>query len=162
LLVGADEMEPYKKICKVLGKEEGIPEFPVEMAYFPAIRKRTKLASKIDKDSHVNLKKESTAEWFRKHAAEMDIELDDDIIRETSTPKDDASAQRIHDLKQELKRLLDQPILPMGNSSVYLTSGLVQQLPEKFRESEKLGKKVVPNDTKKTAIEASKQKRKRN
>jgi len=94
LLVAADEVEPYKKICKILGKENGIAEFPIENSFLPAIRKRAKLAAKIDREEHLIKKENSNTGWFLKNAEAMDIELDDDIVDKKGSPQEIASLQK--------------------------------------------------------------------
>ena len=94
MLVAADEVEPYKKICKILGKENGIAEFPIENSFLPAIRKRAKLAAKIDREEHLIKKENSNTGWFLKNAEAMDIELDDDIVDKKGSPQEIASLQK--------------------------------------------------------------------
>lgn len=60
---------------------EGFNDFPVDLSYFPAIKKRVNLAKKIDKHMHTKRKEKSDTDWFRKQAEAMDIELDEVLNR---------------------------------------------------------------------------------
>lgn len=61
-------------------------------------------------------------------------------------------------MKAELNHLLKQPIIPFGNSSRYLTSGVIRNLPQKLLSAET--KLIAENDTK-SAITALHMKKKR-
>jgi hypothetical protein len=47
------------------------------MAYLPAIKKRVSLARRIEKHIHEKRKSKSDADWFRRAAKDMDIDVDE-------------------------------------------------------------------------------------
>jgi ATP-dependent RNA helicase DDX24/MAK5 len=57
--------------------DEGFNDFPVDMAYLPAIKKRVSLARRIEKHIHEKRKSKSDADWFRRAAKDMDIDVDE-------------------------------------------------------------------------------------
>lgn len=70
------------------------------------------LARKINDLEHRSSKVKNDSNWYRKHAKMLDIELDDEILKETHVNEDEVSRdkQKLVQLKQELKRQLGKPI----------------------------------------------------
>lgn len=57
--------------------EEGFNDFAVDMSYMPAIKKRVNLARRIEKHLHEKRKNKSDADWFKRAAKDMDIDVDE-------------------------------------------------------------------------------------
>ena len=47
-IVSPSERPKLNALCKALGKEAGLSDFPVNQAYMPAVLERVKLAIKVD------------------------------------------------------------------------------------------------------------------
>ena len=56
-----------------MSRLEGLPEFPVDMAYMPAVKKRVKLAGKVDKLSHSQSKEKADEVWRRRQVTHIHI-----------------------------------------------------------------------------------------
>ncbi|KAJ3184257.1 ATP-dependent RNA helicase [Geranomyces variabilis] len=138
MMISPQEMPVYKKICNVLGKTEGVPEFPVDRSMLSGIKLRMNLAKKIDEIEHKKQKKTHERNWFKKAAEEMDVELDTDFIdsrltggeqdteRSMKVAKD--QQMRVQKLKAELNELLAKDMVPKGISGNYLTSNVDEGL----------------------------------
>ncbi|KAJ3161822.1 ATP-dependent RNA helicase [Geranomyces michiganensis] len=134
MMISPQEVGMYKKICSVLGKTEGVPEFPVDRSLLSGIKTRMSLAKKIDEIEHRKQKKAHEKNWFMKAAEEMDVELDTDFIdsrltggeQDTERSKTIAKDQqmKVQALKAELNQLLAQDMVPKGISGNYLTSNV--------------------------------------
>ncbi|KAK5670748.1 ATP-dependent RNA helicase [Batrachochytrium dendrobatidis] len=157
-LVCPEELVTYKKICHALSKENGLPDFPVDMSTFSKIKQRLEIAKQIDAFQHKEKKVRNEQEWFRKAAEEADIlisddedqaqgnkrhrsngvdDLDNDTHVERGAVLNAKERQKLKNLKSQLKELLEQPIMPRGISSLYLTSNSMQDLPLRLMSSGK-------------------------
>ncbi|TPX64119.1 hypothetical protein SpCBS45565_g06086 [Spizellomyces sp. 'palustris'] len=139
MLCSPQEVPVYKRICHILRKEDGIPEFPLDRSLLTGIKKRMALAKKIDELEHRKQKTQHEENWFRKAAEEADIELDEDFLdTKSATEKGKASTDaeearrksKLQSLKAELSSLLAQPLVPKGISGLYLTSNVDSTLPD--------------------------------
>ena len=97
-------------------------DYPVDMDYFDQCKKRVVLAVKIDRLEHQTNKEKSNSNWYEKHAKLLDIELDDDILKENFQDENVTSKNKrnLHKLKQELDQELKKAIFPKGMSKKYL------------------------------------------
>ncbi|ORX90635.1 P-loop containing nucleoside triphosphate hydrolase protein [Basidiobolus meristosporus CBS 931.73] len=138
-LVCPEELSLYKKICHVLGKQNGLSEFPVDRTLITSMRQRVALAIKIDEEEHRMNKANHESNWLKKSAEALDIDLDEesqDSEGEMVSKKQDAKAKaRIASWRAELKHLLQQPILPHGSSGKYLTSGIIRDLADRLNDT---------------------------
>jgi ATP-dependent RNA helicase DDX24/MAK5 len=126
ILVDPSERVQFKNIVNILnkGKEnDSLLDFPVDHRYIPSVRKRVKLAINLDKEIHQKQKKTYEKNWYIKKAQDLDIELDDDLIKENEDEdfENKRHNQRVESLKNNLKQMLDTPILPEGASRSYIT-----------------------------------------
>jgi ATP-dependent RNA helicase DDX24/MAK5 len=127
MLCSPEQLSIYKKICFHLGKEKGVPSFPIDRSFMTAINFRISLARKIDEMEHQVRKTENEKNWFSIAAQEADIELDDHIIQKQENPKEGIQ-KRISIMKAQLKGLLTTKIIPKGISTKYLTSNSDRQI----------------------------------
>lgn len=90
------------------------------------------LARKINDLEHRSSKARNDSNWYRKQAKALDIELDDEIIKETHVDMDEANRekQKLGQLKNELKRQLDKPIYPRSISLKYLNTSMIDRVQE--------------------------------
>ncbi|KND04171.1 uncharacterized protein SPPG_01605 [Spizellomyces punctatus DAOM BR117] len=139
MLCSPQEVPVYKRICHILGKEDGIPEFPLDRSLLTGIKQRMALAKQIDELEHRKQKTQHEKNWFKKAAEEADIELDEDFLdTKSATDKGNASTDaeearrkaKLQSLKAELSSLLAQPLVPKGISGLYLTSNVDSTLPD--------------------------------
>jgi ATP-dependent RNA helicase DDX24/MAK5 len=102
----------------------------VDHTVLQPLKQRLQLAVDIEKASHVNDKKQHEANWFRKTAAAMDIELDDDLLSSDEEDQQDRSSRHrkkqktvstsdIGAMKRNLEAMLKQPLMPRGISVIY-------------------------------------------
>ncbi|KAJ3286470.1 ATP-dependent RNA helicase [Borealophlyctis nickersoniae] len=122
MLCSPGEKPLYKKICKVLGKADGVPEFPVEMSVLSNIKQRINLARKIDQEEHVVSKHKHDKNWYKKAAEEMDIELDEDLIGSDS--EDTRAKDRVAAMRRELEVMLSKPLVAKGIAGRSLTGNV--------------------------------------
>ncbi len=80
------------------------------------------IARKIDELEHQQNKEKSNSNWYEKHAKMLDIELDDEILKETHIDNDLANKnkQKLKQLKLELDKKLSNIIYPKFMSKNYL------------------------------------------
>lgn len=140
MLCSPDQIPVYKKICFSLGKEDGVPVFPIDRSIMSSINKRIAAARKVDEAEHRLKKKQSEKDWFAKAAAEADIDLDDDVVSDNEVSRNDKENQtKIKQLKDALNGLLTQKLIPKGMSMKYLTSNTVADLPQILMASQTSG-----------------------
>eukprot|EP00123_Amoebidium_parasiticum_P017639 comp23927_c0_seq1/m.42244 comp23927_c0_seq1/g.42244 ORF comp23927_c0_seq1/g.42244 comp23927_c0_seq1/m.42244 type:complete len:664 (-) comp23927_c0_seq1:73-2064(-) len=146
MLLGPEDMQSYRKICHTLNKEEGLNDFPVDGAYFPAIKKRLTLARKIDEAEHQQRKSRTSDDWFTKTAKELDIEVDDELLApKLETLKERQKAAEIRQLRDQLQVLLQEPIMPLGLSTRYITTANVPDLAARLMNN-KAGMPLLPEE----------------
>ncbi len=121
MLCSPEQLSIYKKICFHLGKEKGVPQFPLDRSFMTAINSRISLARKIEEMEHKVRKNENEKNWFNIAAQEADIELDDHLIKKQTAPEDGIQ-KKISSMKTQLKGLMATKIIPKGISMKYLTS----------------------------------------
>ncbi|KAI9594353.1 P-loop containing nucleoside triphosphate hydrolase protein [Syncephalis fuscata] len=168
MLCSPDELTSYRKLCQVLKKHNGIPEFPVDQIIVAELKKRIQLAKQIDKQEHSVQKRRHDDEWLIKHAEMMDIELDDTIHtkrkggashiadddNEESIEQQARQKAKVQKLKQQLDQMLSQSLVPRGSSGRYLTSGVVRDLAERLLNADQ--KDALPTIDKTSAIHDAK------
>jgi ATP-dependent RNA helicase DDX24/MAK5 len=118
LLVLPSDAAQIGTLMKKLGKE--ICEFGIDGRLMPMLNKRLNLARRIDALSHADKKRKRSREWFKKAAAEIDVEYSG------SESESEGNDREIKRLKGELKQMLSVPIVPRGENVKFITrSGLV-------------------------------------
>jgi hypothetical protein len=105
-------------------------DYPIDIDYFDECKKRVNLAVKIDKLEHQTSKEKSTANWYEKNAKLLDIELDDEIRKETYQDNQQAEKNKrtLQKLKNELNAELGKIIFPKNMSKKYLMVENVQKV----------------------------------
>lgn len=159
-LVTPKDQARYLALYRALGRSVP-PEFPIDLSLLPAVRKRVRLAVRLDALDRSRTKASKDAAWRQRTAEELGIELssdeeannnsDDDVdysrvrvsakrgnrknnkeLGEQRGPSEEARAAAI---KAELAQLLSQPLQP-GFSSRYFTAGAAAALAARGEELE--------------------------
>lgn len=122
MLISPDEINLYRKIVKTFKKDKEIKDYPIDIDFFESCKTRVNLARKIDQLQHQLNREKNDSNWYAKNAKMMDIELDDEILKETEVDSDKVNKDRIKlsQLKQELDKNLKQMIFPKFMSKKYL------------------------------------------
>jgi ATP-dependent RNA helicase DDX24/MAK5 len=146
VLVVPAERSRYIALCKGLNRLDGFPEFPVDTTYMPIIKRRVKLAHKVDELTHSQSKEKADETWRRRQAEAMDLALSEDEA------DDEAKVQLIQKGKQhkakldkaqaELNMELRTPLLPdtAGLKGKYLGSGARLEIQQAAKQGKELGK----------------------
>ena len=103
-------------------KEKDLKDYPIDIDYFDEARARVTLARKVDSLEHQINKEKNNANWYEKNAKMLDIELDDELIKETRIDNNETRKKRndLNKFKQELEKQLKKMILPKNVSRNYL------------------------------------------
>ena len=113
-------------------EEKEIRDYPIDRDLYNECRSRVTLARKINDLEHRLNKTKSESNWYRKHAKMLDIELDDEIVKETQIDADEDGRERhkLSQMKQELKRLLSASttIFPKSMSRKYLDKSSIERV----------------------------------
>jgi ATP-dependent RNA helicase DDX24/MAK5 len=129
-LVSPEDRKYYQDICLATNKPDGIPLFPIdvdhESVYIPDFRKRIELASKIEMKTRVKKKVKSETNWLVKNAQELEIDLDENLMKEMKKEfKATDNDKELVQMQQRLKALMSKNLaakkLP---SAKYITSDL--------------------------------------
>ncbi|CAO3565128.1 unnamed protein product [Mortierella alpina] len=161
LICGPDEVQLYRKMCVTLKKDQtgGIPDFPIDRGVINEMKKRVALAKKIDEQEHRVQKAAHQDDWMLKSAEAMDIILDEDVLNAGPQAKDkdeDNTAMtgrknKIKAMRAELKAMLQKRMMPQGVSAKYITSGAIQDLADRLRDTQ--NNPMMPAHLKSTALE---------
>ncbi|TPX34689.1 hypothetical protein SmJEL517_g02745 [Synchytrium microbalum] len=151
VLCSPDEVGVYKRICHLLGKDD-MDLFPVDRTLMRGIEKRLLLVKQINDEEHKLDKSEHEKKWLKKTAEDAGIDLEGGstsnhppLLRSSESDTESKAVSKkglarkragLRSLRQELNVLLAQPILPKGVSGRYLTSGVVEGLPEVLMQNE--------------------------
>lgn len=129
MLCSPQEQSLYKKLCFALKKgfaesniENGLPDFPVDVALLDSLKKRLTIARQLDQLIHKSKKEKNDHDWFKKAAMETDIYLSESSDDEGKSHLDKKNSLKILKMKSELASLLSKPLIPRGHSTKYLTS----------------------------------------
>eukprot|EP00850_Spirogloea_muscicola_P021191 SM000240S08608 [mRNA] locus=s240:45111:49660:+ [translate_table: standard] len=114
VLLSPKDRAKYRALCKALSREAGLPNFPVDESYLPAVQERVVLALQLDKVLHAVSQASARSTWLKRQADELGLDLDEDKLEEMLKPG----------------RHKDRPARSSGNSSTNQksTSGLAQRL----------------------------------
>ncbi|KAH7422040.1 hypothetical protein KP509_13G087700 [Ceratopteris richardii] len=124
LFVTPSDQRKFISLCDALSKK-GLPAFPCNSAYMPAVMKRVQLAQKIDDLSRRNMQTRAKKSWLKRNAEALEVNIEDEDVNE----KDDLPcyflekkrAVEMKRLIQELKAMLEQPLEPKSFSHRFIT-----------------------------------------
>jgi len=121
-LVDSAEEKNFGRIERAIG-EKKVEDFPVSMSVLPRIRERVVLAVRIQQIEKKLKGNASDKGWFKRAAAEADLDLDNNIIEAQSQKAHllEGSAKEAKKLHEKLEFLLAERILGRGVSSKFLT-----------------------------------------
>jgi ATP-dependent RNA helicase DDX24/MAK5 len=105
-------------------------DYPIDNDYFDECKKRVSLAVKIDKMEHQMSKQQSTSSWYEKQAKILDIELDDEILKETYRDSDEVNKnkRKLQQMKQELTQMLGKIFYPKFMSRKYVQAENIEKI----------------------------------
>ncbi|KAG7466314.1 hypothetical protein MATL_G00163450 [Megalops atlanticus] len=132
LLIGPDDMMNFKKIYRMLGKDEDLPMFPIQTKCMAMIKERVNLARKIEKIEYHNSREKHHNSWFKQAAEALEVDLDDDVLLGGRKDEEDERQQQrmVKGMKKHLKHLLSQPIFKNVMKTKYPTQMGKLSLPE--------------------------------
>lgn len=124
MLVSPDEMYVYKKILSSIKKDKDIRDYPIDIDYFDSCKKIVTLARKTDELEHQLNKQKNETNWYEKNAKLLDIDIDDELIKENQvdSTKLQKEKRELAKNKAELAHLLKKPIFPKNFSKNYLAT----------------------------------------
>ena len=111
-LVSPQDESSHKTICTELGTQYGRSTFErhdFEQRVLQRARERVALAEQITRAAEESSRGGKREDWFRKNAAEADLELDDDL-RESAATQDRAAQHNLARAKTKLSALLKKKI----------------------------------------------------
>lgn len=124
MLVSPDEMNSYKKILQSIKKSKDIRDYPIDIDFMDSCKKIVTLGRKIDESEHTLNKAKNETNWYAKNAKELDVEIDDELIKETQVDsvKLEKQKRELQKNKNELAGLLKKPIFPKNFSKNYIAT----------------------------------------
>ena len=123
-LVSPDDTKSYKRIIYRFNDGEDLKPFPVARLDFDKIKRQLAVAVEIDKIERKVKKTSAHNSWFAKQAAEMDIELDDGLLKEVdSQAESEAKKAKLASLKAKLKAMLMTPASKRKPGKLVLSKG---------------------------------------
>lgn len=124
MFVSPDEMNIYKKILSSIKNDKEIRDYPIDIDYFDSCKKIVMLARKTDELEHQLNKQKNETNWYEKHSKLLDIDIDDELIKETQVDGEQLAKSKLQLQKQksELSQLLKKPVFPKNFSKNYLVS----------------------------------------
>lgn len=112
--------------------EKEIRDYPIDRDFYNECKTRVNLARKINETEHRRGKTHSESNWYRKHAKMLDIELDDEILKETHVDEEESSREKnkLRQMREELKRMLgsNSTIIPKSMSRKYLNETTISRV----------------------------------
>ncbi|CAN7941394.1 unnamed protein product [Ixodes pacificus] len=138
MLMEPRELPVYRKICRTLGREEDLPDFPVDSDVLKAVLDRVSLARRFEAESHKVKRQTYENSWLQRAAREMDIDLDKRMLADTDEKKTADQKRRLRAMQVQLTQALRRPIFPAGFSGRYLTKQGELLLPKLSEERKAL------------------------
>jgi ATP-dependent RNA helicase DDX24/MAK5 len=122
LLVAPDELYLYKKVLASFKQDTNLHDYPIDSDYFFECRKRILLARQINDLEHMTSKEKDNKNWFVKHAKMLDIEMDDEIKKESFVDYEQVQQRKskLKTFKLQLDKMLKQLIIPRHFNKSYL------------------------------------------
>jgi ATP-dependent RNA helicase DDX24/MAK5 len=109
-------------------KKESVKEFPVDLAFYTAVKVRVETARKLDRLLHHQQKDRHSKSWLNKTANQLDLdaaEVDDGPVDDAAVKQAAVDRKRMQNeiarLRSELQWHLSRPLVPEGTSSKYYT-----------------------------------------
>ncbi|CAN7944123.1 unnamed protein product [Ixodes hexagonus] len=121
MLMEPRELPVYRKICRTLGREEDLPDFPLDFDVLKAVLDRVSLARRFEAESHKVKRQTYENSWLQRAAKEMDIDLDKRMLADTDEKKTADQRRKLKAMQTQLTQALRRPIFPAGFSGRYLT-----------------------------------------
>lgn len=123
-LVSPVDMKNHLQICKMLQRPTGLSDFPFDHRYLPPIDERVRIAKAINDQENASGKVKSEETWFSQMAAAADLDMDDDLLFELKSKKDNQGGSKVKpfagesvaSLRNSLARLVAEPLRPIGSS----------------------------------------------
>nr|CAD7400793.1 unnamed protein product [Timema poppensis] len=120
MFVEPSEVPNYSRLCRTLGRDQGLPEFPVDETYMPAVKEIVVLSREVDKLELSSRRSNSEMGWFKKAMDEMDLFLDESDLPKRVNEGISTDGKRLAGIKhKQLNALLAKPIFPKGFSAQY-------------------------------------------
>nr|CAD7195995.1 unnamed protein product [Timema douglasi] len=120
MFVEPSEVPNYSRLCRTLGRDQGLPEFPVDETYMPAVKEIVVLSREVDKLELSSRRSNSEMGWFKKAMDEMDLFLDESDLPKRVNEGISTDGKRLAGIKRkQLNALLAKPIFPKGFSAQY-------------------------------------------
>jgi hypothetical protein len=112
--VGEAELTLMRRILREIGHAHArtaLPAFPVDNQYLPMLRKRIRVAQRIDDVLKKNKKQQAESEWLRKAAADMEVDLSDDEHADIAY-ESRQTRRTLQNHQRELDAMLKTPLRP--------------------------------------------------
>ncbi|KAG8687963.1 ATP-dependent RNA helicase [Ceratobasidium sp. 395] len=124
LLIAPSERGIMKGLMDSLNRTGAITEMSIEHDILDRLKRRVQLARQIDAAQHKVKKDNHEKNWLKETAEALELELDSDMEEENEQSRHaKKNSAKVHQLKQELKSLLAEPLVARGISRKYITSG---------------------------------------
>ena len=119
-----------------MGLEKDLKDYPIDLDYFDEARARVTLARKVDQLDHQVSKEKNNTSWYEKHAKMLDIEMDDELLKENYIDNNEANKTKnnLNKMKQELDKQLKKMIFPKNVSRNYLRAESFNRIVSMNRE----------------------------
>ncbi|XP_071448043.1 ATP-dependent RNA helicase DDX24 isoform X2 [Hetaerina americana] len=121
LLVEPKEVPFYNRLCRTLGKDSGLPLFPLDDHLITRVKERVRIARDIDFLEHQSRRSGAEEGWLHKTAEEADIVLDEDYVSKKYITVNSNVKKDLEAKKKELNVLLRRTLFPAGFSPKYPT-----------------------------------------
>ena len=157
VMVGAKDRGKYVALCRALGRDGVMSDFPMDPQQLASAGKAVRLAEKIDAKDRVLRREKAEDSWARRTAEAAGIELDDDELeaheREESTARDCARARKaaaeVKKLRAQLSKVLAAPVEAMPRTHIAREAG---GLAKRWKVSAS-GQLALAADTREEAVE---------
>jgi len=115
------EVSNYRKLCRTLGREKDLPDFPIDHLIMSSIKQRVDLAVEIDANEHLLRRKTAENSWLKKTAEEMDIDLDEHLLNDMGDTREQSQQNKLIKIrKKQLATLMGKEIVPGGVTGLSL------------------------------------------
>ncbi len=103
-------------------------DYPIDIDYFNESKRRVQLARRINTIEHELSKEKSNKSWYEKNAKLLDIDIDDELAKETHVDKNNLSKKKneVKQLTKQLESALKQTIYPKFLSRTYINTSYLE------------------------------------
>ncbi len=108
--------------------ETDLKDYPIDPDYYGECKVRVQLARRINTIEHNLSKEKSNRTWYEKNAKLLDMDIDDDLAKETYVDKNSLS-QKQNQAKQLIRQLdfaLKQTVYPKNMSRTYIDTSYLE------------------------------------